>query len=845
MDTSHLKTYSIWARVALNEAVKQRMYYYALDDDGRKEFSDQAELVRNRPMTQQEIAQRRELYHRVQRQGADLFAEEMAFTWFNRFAAIRFMELHDYLPGHIRMFSAPDGSFNPECLHEATALDLPGLDRMHAALLIQQSDEETLYREIIAAQCNELAEFMPHVFNTINSADSLMLPNNLLRADDTNVLFRLVNDIPESDWDDIEALGWMYQFYNSEPHDEFYKSKRKASAHDLAPATQLFTPDWIVKYMVENSLGRLWMLNHPESALRKQMEYYIEPDAEHEDFIRIASPEEITFCDPACGSAHILVYAFDLLYRMYEEAGYLGSDIPSLILQKNLTGMEIDRRAAQIASMVLSIHAREYDRRFFKRNVTPRIHVLENIELDAAELPAECDLAKREDLLESLAHLGEIGSLLFPVESDIAVVQDAASQSAEAANNLFGQSAAANLKRAEDTCELLSQRFTCVVANPPYLGSSKFNPFMSKWMKKQYPDSYKDLCTAFIERGFSLAEQRGYSSMVTMQSWMFLGSFEKMRNAIIDSKSIVAMAHLGPRAFDAINGEVVNVTVASIMNCNSDLRGSYIRLVDINNSEDKRTALLEAIQNPSCGWFYRVDAATFHDIPGSPIAYHASRQLHCNFLSQPLLAQTALLVQGLKCGDTERFVRIWSEVSANSILDEKNCPMNKKWHFLLDGGDYRKWYGNISDVVNWDQSGKEIKNNKDSNGRPRARVQNERYYHQDNCLTWSALTSGPISIRLCIGNSICGGAGYYFIPKKPHELLYLLALSNSSAFMTIKTAISETMNNEVGDLKRIPSIISEEPCMRVSHLSELNIEIAKTDWDSQETSWDFKHHPLV
>ena len=839
MDTKELEKFCPWARRELIDAVDLRCRRFALDPDGLAANPADSDVVAGRVLSPQEKAQRAKLAGRVTARGYDAFCQEMAYTWFNRFAAIRFMEVHGYLPSYVRMFSnSEDGSFRPDSISCAADLDLPGLDKTEILNLMVKGDDEGVFRRVIVAQCNELAECLPEVFGQVDDADALTLPDGLLNSSEHSVLYHMVEDVPEEVWDDVEVLGWMYQFYNAELKDAFFKAKRKASAADIAPATQLFTPEWIVRYMVENSLGRLWMLNHPESRLRERMEYYIEPDADHEDFIRVESPEDITLCDPACGSGHILSYAFELLYAIYEECGYVSREIPELILTKNLSGYEIDPRAAQIASLVLALRAREHDRRFFRRDVRADVRVLESVPLEEGET----GLPKK--LAEELSHLGEIGSLLVPTDEDMDAIR---AELASRAGNLFAAATKDGLERALEACEALRRRFDVVVANPPYMGSSSFNPFMSGWVKKNYPDVKSDLCTCFIERGHSLTANQGYAAMVTMQSWMFLGSFEKMRSKLIAEKGIVTMAHLGPRAFDAIGGEVVSVTADVLYSGKFEGSGAYFRLVDINGSEPKRQALLEAIKNPTCGWFYRRDASTFHQIPGSPIAYWLRDSAIAAFAKGTCLSNLSYLAQGLKCGDSAAFTRSWFEVSKSKTLpsDTQHAGVNRKWHFMLDGGDYRKWYGNQLDVVNWEDDGKDIKSFKDSAGKLRSRVQNERFYHQPGCLTWSALTSGPISIRICETNTICGGAGYYIVPVGDDAQPYILGILNSSIMRYLKTALSPTLNNEVGDLKRLPIFLNEQSSTPINSLVDKCLEVTKLDWDSLETSWDFKRSPLL
>lgn len=833
MNDSALKSFCTWARTELIKGVEAQMVRYGITEPAPAPVG--SETVNGLPLSPAEIEQRDELLRMQAEVGHEALRDRAAYTWFNRIVAIRFMDARGWLPSRMRMLSRADGSHGSEAVENALDVEIATADADRIAELKMAGLDEPLWRYLFVAQCEELADCLPGVFDRVGGAMELLLPQGLMMAD--GAVGKLNAVLTDEDWrEGVTVLGWMYQYYNADVKDEFFKSKRKAAAADIAPATQLFTPEWIVRYMVENSLGRLWMLNNPGSSLRERMEYYIAPDAEHEDFIRISSPEDITLCDPACGSGHILVYAFELLFHMYEERGYREREIPELILTKNLAGMEIDSRAAQIAELALAMCAREHDRRFFRRGVRADVTVLTSIPLGEDELPGNKNLA------EELSHLGEIGSLLNPSEEEVDELKAAA---ASCSDNLFASATKTKLESAAVICEKLSRRFTCTVANPPYMGSSSFNPFMSKWVKKNYPDVKSDLCTCFIERGFDLAKDRGYAAMVTMQSWMFLGSFEKMRAKVIDGKTNVSMAHLGPRAFDAIGGEVVNVTADVIYNGRAACDGAYVRLVDINGSEAKRLKLLEAIQNPDCGWFYRRDADTFKQIPGTPIAYWLGKGALLSFKEGVPLSAISSLAQGLKCGDTDLFVRCWFECSDRDILGITADPSQAKWHFMLDGGDYRKWSGNQIDVVNWQDDGYEIKTNRDNNGKVKARVQNERFYHKSGALTWSALTSGPISVRSCSDNSLCGGAGYYIVPTKQENKLFILGLLNSSTAQYIKLALSPTLNNEVGDLKRIPVHGIDSSNEEVLKMVQESLYASEFDWDSFETSRDFKRNPLV
>ena len=836
MNDSALKSFCTWARTELIKGVEAQTVRYGITEPAPAPVG--SETVNGLPLSPAEIEQRDELLRMQAEVGHEALRDRAAYTWFNRIVAIRFMDARGWLPSRMRMLSRADGSHGSEAVENALDVDITTADTDRIAELKMAGLDEPLWRYLFVAQCEELADCLPGVFERVGGAMELLLPQGLMMAD--SVVGKLNAVLADEDWrEGVTVLGWMYQYYNADVKDEFFKSKRKAAAADIAPATQLFTPEWIVRYMVENSLGRLWMLNNPGSSLRERMEYYIEPDAEHEDFIRISSPEEITLCDPACGSGHILVYAFELLFHMYEERGYREREIPELILTKNLAGMEIDSRAAQIAELALAMCAREHDRRFFRRGVRADVTVLSSIPLGEDELPGNKKLA------EELSHLGEIGSLLNPSEDEIDELKAAAASCSE---DLFASATKTKLESAVAICEKLSRRFICVVANLPYMGSSSFNPFMSKWIKKNYPDVKSDLCTCFIERGFNLVEDKGYAAMVTMQSWMFLGSFEKMRSSIIEGKTIVSMAHLGPRAFDAIGGEVVNVTADVIYNGRAAYEGAYVRLVDINGSEAKRLKLLAAIQNPDCGWFYRRGADTFKQIPGIPIAYWASDALLDAFGNAKQLSEYGKPRQGLATGENARFVREWWEVddcksvySCGSIQEsiESAC----KWFPYNKGGDFRKWYGNNSSVVNWENDGQEIRNYKDQNGRLLSRPQNTNCFFSPS-ITWSKISSGSIAFRFKPAGHIFDVAGTSVFSDE-ESLKYLQGACNSSVIMRVASMLSPTLNFEVGQIATYPIIQNEEQEPLVNDMVDSCRELSKTDWDSFETSWDFKRNPLV
>lgn len=842
MDTKDLEKFCPWARIRLIDEVRQRCYAYGLDDAGREEFNRDATIVKGTVLSALERSQRSELYRRIEHDGYARFCEEMAYTWFNRFAAIRYMEVRGYLPCGVRMLSSycetsEYDSFSPDCLRMPTELDLPGLERDRVFDLVAAADDEALFRLILVAQMNELAECLPAIFGRVGTADALLLPTRLLDRGEEGVLCALVERIERSTWENVESLGWMYQFYNSEVKDAFFKSKAKETPDTIGPATQLFTPNWIVRYMVQNSLGRLWMLNNPGSPLRDEMEYYIEPDAEHEDFIKIESPEDISLCDPACGSGHILVYAFELLAKMYLEREYRMRDIPGLILSKNLHGMEIDPRAAQIAGLALAMCAREMDRRFFGRGVQADVAVLEPVMLEEDDIPHGVALAKKKDLIDALSHLDEVGSLLAPSEGDLAALREAIELIGT--DGLFDGSSKNKLECALKTCEILARRHDCVVANPPYMGSSSFGPFMSKWVKKNYPDVKSDLCTCFIERGFNLAKDRGYAAMITMQSWMFLGSFEKMRSSLIGCRSILSMLHLGPRAFDAIGGEVVNVTADVVYNGAAACEGAYVRLVDITSSDAKRQKALEAIRNPGCGWFYRRDAETFKQIPGTPIAYWASDGLISSFKNGKRLGDITDTHLGMATCDNERFLRLWWEVGNKERVLPEDYPYsspNVSWVPYNKGGIFRKWYGNDEYVVNWSGNGGTL----DKAG---AVMINEALRFRP-MISWTRVSSGSLAVRLKPSGfmfDMTGPAAF----GSPSQLKYNAAFLNSSVGLMVARFLSASLDFQPGQIANYPVICDDVELCGVDELVDHLKSCSSRDWDSFETSWDFKHHPMI
>ncbi len=762
MDTKALEKFCPWARIELIDAVRNRCITFGLDDAGRASAPRGSRIVNGTVLTDEQLAQRDNLIALINELGYDALCEREAYTWFNRFAGIRYMELHGYLPSRVRMLSALDGSFDPECLRAVGELDLPGLNRDRALDLAAEGNDAELFRLVLIAQCNQLADALPAVFDHVDDTDAPLLPSGLLDRTEHNVLYHLVTDIPEKTWEDVEVLGWMYQFYNADLKAEFFKSKRKAAPEDLAPATQLFTPEWIVRYMVDNSLGRLWMLNHPESHLIERaqaenpadrlMEYYIQPDEEHEDFIRVASPEDITFCDPACGSGHILVYAFKMLMAIYEECGYRTRDIPELILTKNLSGMEIDPRAAQIATLALAMCAREHDRRFFSHNVKANICVLHDVGINADALSLTSPLRQKPELLDTLAHLGEIGSLFAPTSDDIAALKADLRESMS--DDIFAAKANENVETALSLCKALNRRFDVVVANPPYMGIRQLNKWYANWLRFSYKNAKYDVYAAFISRMRTLTKPTGLLSLVSMNTWTTDASAQKLRDTILKSDQLISMivmeAGVMPIAFQT------SATVLCTGTPKIETMSSFISIGRAHLSDDKSLTKLQFDKAPA----HRRHQSMFLTIPMEIIAYWISPSMLAPLTSSKQLSNLIKPRVGIQTGDTERFTRLWWEISEkqSNILDGFNPPSNKKWIKYRSGGDYRKWYGNESLLIDWLKNGEDVIGRASIEKRKVMNLPDEYRYMPLVC--WSDYGMGAISFRY-------GGGGFLFDVIEP------------------------------------------------------------------------------
>ena len=802
-------------------------------------------------------------------------AKVAAYSWFNRLTALRYMDAMG-ISGDYGVITPAEGSGTgvPECVQRARGGDFDrriGEDaRARAAQLLFDNQDLDAYVLLLREYFAAWHLVMPGVFPEADDWTNLVPPADLLSAGES-VRADIVAAINPNDSGcmNVEVIGWLYQFYISARKQEINESKAKIDKDTLAPVTQLFTPHWVVRYLVENTLGKQWLRAHPDSALREKFEYLVTPAEGQEDQgLAIANPEDFRVIDPACGSGHMLTYAFDVLWDMYVEAGYPTGQIARLILEKNLHGADVDGRAAQLASFALTMKAVEYNPGFLgrierqsQRGVEtswrgPRIVHVESVELDDLS-PAEIADASGDgvslgvsQLIEQLRYADTYGSLIrVPVGASALFREVARRIEAGERQQLLGGADSEEWLRAAGMCEILEDgRYTTLIANPPYLGTKKVKDPLKRFANKHYKRSSTDLCTMFIERAVSLAQRRGAIGMITMHAWMFLDSYRELRPWMLSVMRIDSMAHLGTRAFDSIGGEVVQTTAFTTTNasCDADRAGVYLRLVGGRNEAEKAQLLREAATNKDHDLRFEMSASTLAVIPGRPIVYWASQEMLDAFAEGTPLGEIAPAKQGLATADNERFLRQWFEVSADRSYmrasDREDAKASgARWFLYNKGGEFRKWWGNQDYVVNWEQDGGEIQSLVDpKNGKQRSRPQNIDCYFR-SCVSWSNVSSGEPSFRLYEASSIFSHVGQAVFPVDS-DRLKVLGYANSRVVTTVLEAIAPGTHFEVGQVKSLPWIESDS--FDPAGVERL-IEIFRSDWDARETSWDFARPPYL
>ncbi|HAW7979458.1 TPA: BREX-1 system adenine-specific DNA-methyltransferase PglX [Escherichia coli] len=877
MNTSNIKKYAPVARKQFRDAVMQKLTTLGIDADKKgnlqiAQATDLGDSVRYGQFSlDKSLASRRErLVKRAEKQGYDVLVEHIAYTWFNRFCAIRYMELHGYLDHGFRMLSHPtlEGSF--EVLdHVPEVADALGLDKSRLVEMKLAGDrDEELYRELLLAQCHALHGAMPFLFEAVNDDIELVLPDNLTRTD--SILRGLVDTIPEEDWKQVEVIGWLYQFYISEKKDDVIGKVVKSE--DIPAATQLFTPNWIVQYLVQNSVGRQWLQTYPDSSLKGKMPYYIEPAEQTPEVqAQLAAitpssiePERIKVLDPACGSGHILTEAYNVLKAIYEERGYRTRDIPQLILENNIFGLDIDDRAAQLSGFAMLMLARQDDRRILGRGVRLNIVSLQESKLDIAELwtklnfhqqaqrgsmgdmftqgtsLANTDSAEYKLLMRTLALFTSaktLGSLIqVPQEDETALKTFLGGLYRLAVEGDIPQKeAAAELIPYIQQAWILAQRYDAVVANPPYMGGKGMNGELKEFAKKQFPDSKSDLFAMFIERGFSWLKDAAYNSMVTMQSWMFLSSYENMRANILDKYTIETMVHMGNGVMKIAFG--TNATVFRNVHIPSYQGAfSYTENDDINDEGYPKEFPVKNDRLKTAA------ADDFQKIPGAPIAYWLSES-EVNLFDNKKISQIASTRLGMATADNERFLRFWHEVNfANIGFDFTDRIQAKKsglkWFPYQKGGEYRKWYGNLDYVVNWFDDGREIQNFTDEkSGKVRSHNYNLDFIFKKG-ITWNALSSSKTSARVS-ESSLFDNAGSSLFVNNEDLYLPVLAFINSDIIISLIKAISPTLNYQPGDISKLPAFFDEKMIESLSLNTAELISLAKENWSQQENSYQF------
>lgn len=819
--------------------------------------------------------------------------DKVAYTWFNRLIAVRYMEVNDLLPSRMRVLSSADGRAEPQIVTSPfdAVLDYTPAEQQQIVALKNDNKLDEAFRLLFLKQCAALGDCLPRLFEQVDDYMPLLLA--LSFTDKDGVVCHLVNDIPESDWQDaVQIVGWLYQYYNTEPKEQVFanlKKNIKISAENIPAATQLFTPDWIVRYMVENSLGRLWSEGHPDFD-KSEWKYYLdeapqEPQvaqqlAELRKGYAALTPEDIKCIDPCMGSGHILAYLFDVLMQIYRSAGYTDRDAAASIVEHNLYGLDIDDRAAQMAYFVVMMKGCHYDSRFLRRHLNPHVYAIQ----ESGELTADAlgRLGKQEStaraLLDGFKNAKEYGSILQPkvtlAELDALQEQlrevDGASDMGSLTDQLVAGQVVNVLYPLIEQARMLVQKYDVVVTNPPYMGGSGMNARLSDYVKKVYPDSKSDLFAVFIERCAQMDKRGGYQAMITQPSLLFLTSFEKLRERIISQQSICSLLHMGRGIFGIDFGSTSFVIRNSYA---KGYKGEYFRLHERTFQYIEPTDIAGLFLNAKNSHDYSYDFAlydtgvgiveqpesikkkkvyfetaqdNFSKIPGSPVAYWVSDSLLNAFVKGTYLGALAESKQGLATADNNRFLRLWYEVENDKVCYScKNTEESKndlyKWYPYNKGGEFRKWYGNNDYIVNWENDGFEIRNFTDGKGKVRSRPQNTQFYFRES-FSWSLVSSGVAAFRYKPTGHIFDVAGMScFAPRE--KLFYLLALCNTKVVTSILEIVAPTINYQCGDIANIPVIGMSNKV--IGETVEKNIAISKSDWDSFETSWDFKKHPLV
>ena len=864
MDKNAIKKFAVWARTELIVRVSLKGVEYGITEDNIEDAN--ADSVGGKVLTADEKKQRQALIAEINDKGYKQVMEEVAYTWFNRFSALRFMEVNGYLPSHVRVFTDEENNFKPQIITEAIHLDLDGLDMEKVYKLKDAEKTEELYKYLLIVQCNALNKILPGMFQKIADYTELLLPDNLLR--EGSVIQQMIELIPEDDWKDaVQIIGWLYQYYNSEKKDDVFaalKKNVKITKENIPAATQLFTPDWIVRYMVENSLGRLWLEGHPdvkEQLLPTEEEqstyadgnresedtkwhYYLE-EAEQEPEVQeqlaeirkeyaTLIPNQLKVIDPCSGSGHILAYMFDVLMKIYESYGYTTREAVASIVENNLYGLDIDDRAAQLAYFAVMMKARQYDRRFFSRGIQPHVYaIVESNHVDKFAVNYFCNgdmklTAAMDTIIKELHDAKEYGSIVTVTPQDWSVLYDRFAE-ITVDINMSRDTALRELLPLVQVAEALSQKYDVVVTNPPYMGSSGMSAKLSDYVKKNYPDSKSDLFAVFIEHCGYMAKKNGYQAMITQQVWMFIAGYERLREKLL-SRRVVNMLHLGARAFNEIPGEVVQ-TASFILNLSyiSEYSGMYCKLLTGKSEAEKEKEFFNPKQR------FSTKQAIFSGIPRTEYIYWVSDALFHAFTHYKKVRDYFTVRNGLTTGDNNRFLRLWFEIRKENI--------GRKWFPCNKGGTFRRWYGNKDYLIDWENNGFALKNFTDiKTGKLRSTLRNIDFNFLPSVVV-GHVASGDLPFRYVEGGFISESAvNSIYSLNNEVSLIYLLGILNSKSCNYISKMLSPTLGVSPEDILNIPIVVRDESI--VSSVVKNTLAISRIDLDAFETSWDFQHHPF-
>lgn len=848
MDKNILKKFAIESRQDLMDKIRNKIKAFYVDEKFNSEQKGDIYILSNEEhslsLTNEEFKKRELLIKRIKELSLEQVIEEAAYTWFNRIIAIRYMEINDMLPLTrdnqslgIRVLSSKDNTPDPEIL-KFTNLINPELDiDFKKEKYVELNDDNEKFKYVLLLICKKLGRVIPQVFDGITDYIDILIPDNLLN--DTGFITKVIKEVPENNYNEVEIIGWMYQYYNQLEKDKVISAKKTYKKNEIAYATQLFTPDWIVKYMVENSLGRYWIEHSANDSSPEDWKYYIRGKEEKKEQL---NPSEITFIDPCCGSGHILVYAFEIFYQMYLKAGYNKNDIAEEILKNNIFGLDIDDRAGQLSILSVILKAREYDRNIFNKEIVKNLNILSIQESNTINeqmlenIPTENDKIIGKYLIDKFNNAKEIGSLLLLEKQDYTQLEKCIDDN----ETIFGIELKEKLKPLIKLAKIIERKYSLVVTNPPYMNNNVMSNNLKKYIQEHYKIVKSDLFSSFMLRNSLYGADDSYLGFMTPYVWMFISSYEELRKYIIDKLNVSSLIQL---EYSALEEATVPICSFILNNKKDDKLGMYFRLTDFTGGmriQEKK--YLELLNDKNSMNVYYKSSKDFLNIPGSPIAYWISKKFSNIFEKGKSLGKVADVKQGVATSNNNKFLREWYEVSYDNIFidchsHEQSLKSNKKWYPYNKGGEFRKWYGNNDFVINWLNDGEELKK---YDG---AVLRNPSYYFKKS-ITWSLISSANIAFRSKPYGHIFDVAGMSYFPKE-EDYYYLLGFNNTKIVRRIMNFIAPTLNFQVGDIAKIPIIFDDNQKEKINSLVKENILISKEDWDSFETSWDFVKHPLL